>query len=150
MGATDDARDDLPSLMSVLESPAQAGHGGAFTDCTQDRTVWSILSLREAATKSMSDPDVGRSTVSSSSSAEATHVSPDNSGNKSESIESPILMKQTAGPLITTVYQRQLPAGRPRIPDSPVACTGRIAETFRRHSNVVIPGQHPVFVFKLL
>ena len=38
----------------------------------------------------LSDPDVGKSTVSSSSSAEATHVSPDNSGNKSESIESPI------------------------------------------------------------
>ena len=38
----------------------------------------------------MSDPAVGRSQVSSSSSAEATHVSPDNSGNKSESIESPI------------------------------------------------------------
>ena len=38
----------------------------------------------------MSDSDVGRSTVSSSSRAEATHVSPDNSGSKSESIESPI------------------------------------------------------------
>ena len=61
----------------------------------------------------MSDPDVGRSTVSSSSSAEATHVSPDNSGNK---LNHQFLMKQTAGPLITTVYQRQLP-------DSPVACS---------------------------
>ena len=39
----------------------------------------------------MSDSDVGRSTVSYSSRAEATHVSPDNSDNKSiESIESPI------------------------------------------------------------
>ena len=38
----------------------------------------------------LSEPAVGRSAVSSSSSAEATHVSPDNSGNKSASIESPI------------------------------------------------------------
>ena len=51
----------------------------------------------------------------------------------------PFLMKQTAGPLIMNVYQRRLPAGRSRIPDSPVACTGHIAETFRRHSHVVIP-----------
>ena len=40
--------------------------------------------------KSKSAPTVGRSHVSSSRRAEATHVSPDNSGNKSESIESPI------------------------------------------------------------
>ena len=148
MGATDDARDNPPSLLSdfrlvdtssaVLEK-VRAGHGGAFPDCTHDCTVWSILSLREAATKSMSDPDVGRSTVSSYSRAEATHVSPDNSGNIQSPSNHPFLMKQTTGPLITTVYQRQLPAGRPRIPDSLVACTGHIAETFRRHSNVVIP-----------
>ena len=51
----------------------------------------------------------------------------------------PFLMKQTAGELIATVYQPRLPADRPRIPDSPVAYTDHIAETFRRHSNVVIP-----------
>ena len=72
------------------ENPAQAGHGGAFPDSTHDRTIWSIWSSHVAVTKSMSAPTVGRSHVSFSMRAEATHVSPDNSGNKSESIESPI------------------------------------------------------------
>ena len=72
------------------ESPAQSGHGGAFPDSTHDLTVWSIWSSCVAVTKSMSAPTVGMSHVSSSMRAEATQVSPDNSGSKSESIESPI------------------------------------------------------------
>ena len=51
----------------------------------------------------------------------------------------PFRMKRTAGPSITTVSLRRLLADRPQIPDSPVAGTGHIAETFRRHSHVMTP-----------
>ena len=51
----------------------------------------------------------------------------------------PFHMKQMAGPSITTVSLRQLLADRQQIPDSPVAGTGHIAETFRRHLRVVTP-----------
>ena len=48
-------------------------------------------------------------------------------------------MKGTAGPLITTVSLRQFLADRQQRLDSPVADTGHIAETFRRHLRVVTP-----------
>ena len=65
------------------ERPAHTDQGGTLPDCSHDRTVMRVLSSREAAIKSIS-------AVSSSSSAEATHLSPDSSGDKSASIESPI------------------------------------------------------------
>ena len=70
--------------------------------------------------------------MSSSSSAEATYVSPDNSGNKSESIESPISDEANG-------WSTNNDCVSASAADSPVACTGHIAETFRRHSHVVIP-----------
>ena len=69
------------------ERPGTCRPRWKLPDCNHDRTIPSVLSSREAAIKSMSDPAVGRSAVSSSS---TTHVYPDNSGNKSASIESPI------------------------------------------------------------
>ena len=106
-------------------SLAQAGHGGAFPDSTHDRTVCNILSSHVAVTNYLSTPTVGRSHVSAKS-ADATHVSPDNSGNKADQ-------------LITTVCQPRPSANRPRKPGSPDAYTDHIAETFRQHSNVKIP-----------
>ena len=51
----------------------------------------------------------------------------------------PFQMTRTAGPLITTVSLHQLLADRQQRPDSPVAGTGHIAETFRRHLRAVTP-----------
>ena len=51
----------------------------------------------------------------------------------------PFLMKRTAGLSIMTLSLCRLPADRPHIPDSLVAGTGHIAETFRRHLRVVTP-----------
>ena len=96
MGATDDARDDPPSLLSdfrlvvassaVLEKvrhkPATAEQFQIVPTTVPFGVFCPYVKLRLNRCL--------RSTVSSSSRAEATHVSPDNSGNKSESIESPI------------------------------------------------------------
>ena len=134
MGATDDAKDDPPSLFSdfrlvVANSvvPATFRHKPATGEHFQILPMTVPFGVFcEVVTKSMSDPAVGRSTVSSSRSAEATHVSPDNSGNKSESIESPISDEANGWSTNSDCV-------------SASTCTDHIAETFRRHSNVVIP-----------